>query len=100
MTQIKAPVKLSQIALQPASLELQQAVEEFSFPVVFSYVPWEHHILILSKCKSIDEALFYIKRTIDEGLSRSALDDYIHNDRFHISGKALTNFQKDFQIIY
>lgn len=40
-----ATVKLSQIALQPASLELQQAVEEFSFPVVFSYVPWEHHIL-------------------------------------------------------
>ena len=40
-----ATVKLSQIALQPASLELQQAVEEFSFPVVFSYVPWGHHIL-------------------------------------------------------
>ena len=63
-----------------------------AFPPAFSYVPWVHHILIITKCKTVEESLFYIKRTIDESLSRNALDDYIRADLYHVSGVAVTNF--------
>lgn len=74
--------------------ELQQPVGEIGFPISFSYVPWGHHILIITKCKDVEEALFYIKLVIDRGLSRNALDDYIRSDYYNVSGKALTNFQE------
>ncbi|MBQ7209599.1 MAG: hypothetical protein IJS05_01700 [Paludibacteraceae bacterium] len=32
-----------------------------------------HYIAIISKCKSVDEALFYIGKTIEQGMSRAAL---------------------------
>ncbi len=51
--------------------KLQQPVGEFPSP--FAYVPWGHHIAIISKCKSIGEALFYIDKTIEQGMSRAAL---------------------------
>ncbi len=31
------------------------------FPLPFALVPWGHHVDIITKCKSIDEALFYVK---------------------------------------
>jgi len=92
------PQKLQQVAEEIhetcSSEKLQQAVAEIEFPAVFSFVPWGHHIEIITKCKDVDEALFYIKRTIERGLSRSALDDCIRADLFHTSGAALTNFSE------
>lgn len=73
---------------------LQQTVGEFSFPPIFGFVPWGHHILIITKCKSIEEALFYINRTIKEGLSRNALDNGIRADMYHQLGAAETNFSE------
>lgn len=86
--------KLKQIGTAVREDKLQQVVGETSFPALFSYVPWGHHILIITKCKTIDEALFYIKRTIDEGLSRNALDNIIRADMYHVMGTALTNFDE------
>ena len=63
--------RLQQVGTPIQEENLQQTVGEMAFPPAFSYVPWGHHILIITKCKTIDEALFYIRRTIDEGLSRS-----------------------------
>lgn len=78
--------------IDTGSLKLQQVVAEIPFPVVFSFVPWGHHVLVITKCKTVEEALFYIRRTINEGLSRNALDDYIRADLYHTSGAAVTNF--------
>ena len=55
---------------------LQQPVGEFPSP--FACVPWGHHIAIISKCKSVDEALFYIGKTIEQGMSRAALVNCIN----------------------
>ncbi|HPL08682.1 MAG TPA: DUF1016 N-terminal domain-containing protein [Clostridia bacterium] len=82
--------KSKQIGTQMHEEKLQQLVGEISFPISFSYIPWGHHILIITKCKTIEEALFYVRRTIDEDLSRKALDDYIRADLYHVSGGALT----------
>ena len=40
------------------------------------------------------EALFYIKRTIEEGLSRSALENSIRADTYHCLGASVTNFKE------
>lgn len=79
--------------------KLQQAAGEISFPLAFSYVPWGHHILIITKCKTIEEALFYIRHTIDEGLSRNALDNCIRADMYHTSGAAVTNFPEKLPVV-
>lgn len=88
--------RLEQIGI--AVEELQQPVGEIGFPMSFSYVPWGHHILIITKCKDVEEALFYLKLVIDKGLSRNALDDYIRSDYYNVSGKALTNFQEKLSV--
>ena len=88
--------KLQQVAAEihekPFSKKLQQVVAEIPFPTGFSFVPWGHHCLIISKCKEVDEALYYLRRTIENGLSRDALDNIIRADLYHTSGSALTNF--------
>ena len=88
--------KLQQVAAEihekPFSPKLQQVVAEIPFPVGFSFVLWGHHCLIITKCKEVDEALYYLRRTIESGLSRNALDDCIRADLYHTSGAAVTNF--------
>ena len=46
-------------------------------PEIFGQVPWKHHVYIVSKCKFLDEALFYIDKVVKEGWSRSWLEDQI-----------------------
>ena len=74
--------------------KMQQPVAEIPFPRIFGFVPWGHHVEIISKCGTLDEALFYLRKTVEEGLSRSALTDYIKADLFHSAGRAVTNFEK------
>ena len=57
--------------------KLHQAGGEIDFPEIFAFVPWRHHVEIITKCKSIEEALFYVHYTVKEGWSRSALLNYI-----------------------
>jgi predicted nuclease of restriction endonuclease-like (RecB) superfamily len=80
---------------QVGSVEkLQQVVGEIGFPQAFAYVPWGHHTFIITKCKTIEEAFFYIHRTIAEGLSRNALRNLIKADMYHSAGAAITNFDE------
>lgn len=84
--------------LQQLVGEIQQFDESkeqgMDLPGLFMCVPWGHHIQILSKCKTIDEALFYIVRTTSEGWSRNTLMNCIKADYFHTSGGAITNFSE------
>lgn len=86
--------KLKQLASEIQDEKLKQVDSEFAFPVAFAYVPWMHHVLIMQKCKSIREALFYIQKTITEGWSRNTLDNCIRADYYHAVGGALTNFSE------
>lgn len=62
------------------------------FPLPFALVPWRHHIEILYRCKSIEEALFYIAKTIEQGLSRDALINCIKANLYKHQGKIVNNF--------
>ena len=61
-------------------------------PMPFAKVPWRHHIEIITKCKTIEEALFYINQTIEHGLSRAALVNCIKADLYLHKGKIINNF--------
>lgn len=62
------------------------------FPAIFAQIPWGQHIEIISRCKSMEEALFYIGQTIDRGLSRPALVNCIQANLYEHQGKILNNF--------
>lgn len=62
------------------------------FPAIFAQIPWGQHIEIISRCKSMEEALFYIGQTIDRGLSRPALVNCIKANLYEHQGKILNNF--------
>lgn len=62
------------------------------FPLVLSLVPWRHQLVIIQDCDTIDQAIFYLRETITEGLSRSALINAIKFDLYRTKGNAVTNF--------
>jgi predicted nuclease of restriction endonuclease-like (RecB) superfamily len=66
---------------------------QLEMPEIFGRIPWFHHVHIISKCQSLDEALFYINRVVEEGWSRSRLEDQVAANLFGSQGAALTNFE-------
>lgn len=89
------PVKLHQLGAEMVSPNrIASIIDNGEMLPVFGIVPWKHHILIASKSSSIEEAFYYLQRTIDEGLSRSELEDLFADDAYTTQGKALTNFSQ------
>lgn len=41
------------------SLKLHQAGAEIEFPAIFGFIPWRHPVEMVTKCKTIEEGLFY-----------------------------------------
>lgn len=80
---------------QPVALEKETSVQQ---PVGSGFdlfvVPWGHHVVLLDKTKSVDEALFYLHQTIENNWSRSVLTLQIEQNLYSRQGKAITNFQQ------
>jgi len=55
-------------------------------------IPWGHQKTIIDKCKTINQALFYINKTIENNWSRAVLEYQIETDLYNRQGKAITNF--------
>ena len=72
LTQLTAEL---QTPIKQQFTKLQQPVAEF--PQVLALVPWGHHIEIITHCDSIDEAIFYLRYSIANGLSRNVLSRVI-----------------------
>ena len=70
--------------------KLKQVVSEFPLP--FVCVPWGHHVRIMQHSKTIEEALFYIGYTIEEGISREVLERVMGDNIYQKQGKAPNNF--------
>ena len=52
--------KLSQLGSEIKEQKLNQLGSGIAFPPMFAYIPWRYHVLIVQKCKSVEEALFYL----------------------------------------
>ena len=83
---------LNQVGAEFENEKLHQTGGEFPLP--FALVPWRHHIEIMTRCKTIEEAVFYIGQTIEKGLSRSALINCIKANLFEHQGKIINNFSE------
>lgn len=82
--------KLHQLGAEITDEKLYHVGKEFPLP--FALIPWRHHVEIITKCKSIDEALFYVGKTIEQGLSRDALINCIKANLYKHQGKIINNF--------
>ena len=71
---------------------LHQVGGELALPPMLGAVPWRHHVEIMSRSKSLDEAIFYITQTIENGWSRAMLINFMKTNLFHKKGKAPNNF--------
>jgi predicted nuclease of restriction endonuclease-like (RecB) superfamily len=56
-------------------------------------IPWRHHVVILSKIQSCNDAVFYMEQTIQNNWSRNVLELQIDSKLIERSGKALNNFE-------
>ncbi|MDE7396429.1 MAG: hypothetical protein K2M98_01740 [Muribaculum sp.] len=77
-----------------------QAGDEFEMPIDFGHIPWKHHVAIFTHSKSVNEALFYIEKTIENGWSRSQLEAEIGDDLYNKHGKAINNFARLYTFVY
>lgn len=68
--------------------------DSIAFPKYFAFVPWKHHVAIVSKCESVEEALFYVVKCINEGWSRNTLENCLHAHYYESCGGAITNFSE------
>ena len=78
-TILKQPIK----QVQKTSF-VQQAVGQ---------IPWGHHILIITKIKEYQQALFYLNETIKNNWSRNVLALQIETKLHKRQGKSINNFK-------
>ena len=79
----EAIAKLHQVGAELQQTTFQRIINQkqvggeivSNFPLVLSLVPWRHQVNITTKCKSVDEAVFYLKESILNGWSRQTLDN-------------------------
>lgn len=81
-----------------ANVIRQQPVDEFGMPSIFASLPWGHHVSIITKCRSAEEAIFYMQQTIDGNWSRRVLEAEMKDDLYERTGKAITNFKQHLPI--
>ena len=55
-------------------------------------IPWSHNLVIISKCKNVTEALYYVNKTIEHNWSRNVLTHQVESGLYQREGKAVTNF--------
>ena len=90
------PGKMQQVVAKSGRRNRQQLVDDSDLRQLVGQlvlVPWGHHVQIIDKCKGDrDKALFYVRRTIQNGWSRSILLNWLSTDLYESEGRAQTNF--------
>jgi len=80
---------LHQPGAKSSTANRYQPVDEFEG--LFA-IPWRHHVEIFTHAKSVEEGLFYVAKTAENGWSRNVLMNMMEADLYHASGRAVTNF--------
>lgn len=63
-------------------------------------IPWGHQRYIMDRCDGdIDKALFFVKKTLDNGWSRAVLLNFLDTDLYERQGKAISNFKQNLPAI-
>ncbi len=75
---------------------MKKFAETYSDPncaTAVALIPWGHNIALLEKLQNTNQRLWYAKKTIENGWSRSMLLMWIESDLYSRQGKAITNFK-------
>ncbi len=75
------------ISQQPVGQIGQQPVAQIT------QIPWGHNLVIMSKAKNTEEALFYVQKTVQNNWSRAVLTHQIEGGLYRRKGKAVSNFK-------
>lgn len=82
---------MQQVVAQLQKGHGQQPVAQINEDVFFS-VPWGHHLYIISQCKDVNRAVFYLNKTVENGWSRAVLLNFLDTNLYERQGKAVNNF--------
>ncbi len=66
-------------------------VDDLKMEELFS-ISWYHHRCIIDKCKNVDKAIFFVRKSRENAWGRDMLLNFLHTDLYEREGKALTNF--------
>lgn len=72
---------------------IKSRLEESKVQQLVGQIPWGHNVLIVTKSRDINEAIFYINKTIENNWSRTVLAYQIDLKLYDRSGRAITNFE-------
>ena len=56
-------------------------------------IPWGHNLAIISKCDTLEQAMFYVHKTVEHNWARSVLVHQIESGLYNRQGRAITNFE-------
>ena len=91
----QADLKVQQLVGQIQEAEKSQQIADLITKQTVSQItqiPWGHNIVIITKCKNLPEASYYIQNTITHNWSRSVLVHQIESGLYKREGKAVNNF--------
>lgn len=88
---VQQPAQLDRIIQQVVGQTGQPSVEQM--PKVLATIPWGHHLQIITKCSTVEEANFYIAETAAHNWSRAVLVHQIESGLYKRKGAAITNFE-------
>ncbi len=71
-----------------------QLENTFNIQELVCQIPWGHNLRIIAQCKFLEEAIFYIHKTIENGWSRSILDLHIKQQEFLRTRHSISNFSR------
>lgn len=87
---------LAQAAREPGKANLAPAARDLdgrNLPQAVAGIPWFHNVAIMEKVKSPAERLWYARKTVEHGWSRTVLIHQIETGLYRRQGKAVTNFE-------
>lgn len=68
------------------------------FPEKMGLIPWGHHLDIVRLAATLPEAVFYIKKTLQEGWKRVELQRFLKAGLYGRQGGAITNFKEQLPV--
>lgn len=88
-------IQITPTEISPQVVADFKKADDLDMLTLFSSVPWGHHRYLINKFSDDPAtALFYVKKTVENGWSRSVLEMFVDKGLHEAQGKAITNFSR------
>ena len=69
-------------------------IAETCLPEAVAGIPWGHNVVLVEQVKELPARLWYARKAVENGWSRSVLVHWIESGLYERQGKSQTNFEK------